>query len=107
MGGYVESGAGSVNGNTVLFGGGSISGADEGLYGGYTDQGDANGNTVLISGGTPGNEVCGGFVWTGTGSATGNTVILEGAPDLGGTRLYGGATGTCAPAILWRSGLRA
>lgn len=93
MGGYVESGAGSVNGNTVLFGGGSISGADEGLYGGYTDQGDANGNTVLISGGTPGNEVCGGFVWTGTGSATGNTVILEGAPDLGGTRLYGGATG--------------
>lgn len=93
MGGYVESGAGSVNGNTVLFSGGSISGADEGLYGGYTDEGDARGNTVLISGGTPGNEVCGGFVWTGTGSATGNTVILEGAPDLGSTRLYGGATG--------------
>lgn len=93
MGGYVESGAGSVNGNTVLFSGGSISGAAEGLYGGYTDEGDASGNTVRISGGTPGSEVCGGFVWTGTGSATGNTVILEGAPDLGGTSLYGGATG--------------
>ena len=75
MGGYVESGAGSVNGNTVLFGGGSISGADEGLYGGYTDQGDANGNTVLISGGTPGNEVCGGFVWTGTGSEIGRAHV--------------------------------
>lgn len=92
MGGFVESGTGAVNGNTVFFSGGSISGADEGLYGGYADQGDASGNTVHISGGTPGSEVCGGFVWTGAGNATGNTVIIEGAPDLGGTKLYGGST---------------
>lgn len=91
MGGCVENGTGAAIGNTVLFSGGSI-GAGEGLYGGYTDQGDARGNTVLISGGTPGSEVYGGFVWTGAGNATGNTVILEGAPDLGGTTLYGGGT---------------
>ena len=92
MGGYVESGTGAANGNMVLFGGGSIGSAGEGLYGGYTDQGDAVGNTVRISGGTPGSEVYGGFVWTGAGNATGNTVILEGAPDLSGTGLYGGGT---------------
>lgn len=90
MGGYVDSGTGTATDNTIIFRDGSVAG--DGLYGGYADQGDASGNTVHISGGTPGSEVCGGFVWTGAGKATGNTVILEGAPDLGGTKLYGGAT---------------
>ena len=92
MGGYVDSGAGAVTGNTVLFSGGTVT--TEGLYGGYSDSGDASGNTVHISGGTPGAEVYGGYVWQGAGKAVNNTVILEGAPDLGGTTLYGGGTGS-------------
>ena len=109
----------TVEGSKISFGGTATA---EFLVGGYSARGDAVGNEVTVSGGTVrmnvmGGEsrsaaarnntvrVTGGTIGTGsdegfvhggysnTGSADNNTVILEGAPDLGGTRLYGGATG--------------
>lgn len=91
VGGY--SARGDAVGNEVTVSGGTVR---MNVMGGESVSAAARNNTVRITGGTIGTESDEGFVHGGyskTGSATGNTVILEGAPDLGGTRLYGGATG--------------
>lgn len=122
-GGYVRTGTGEASDNRVEFSGstsavtrltaGWSGGADargnslvmssgtvrESLTGGESLTGLASGNKIEIHGGEVGKHVYAGHTDRGGASANellidgGTTVILEGAPDLGGTRLYGGATG--------------
>ena len=91
VGGY--SARGDAVGNEVTVSGGTVR---MNVMGGESRSAAARNNTVRVTGGTIGTESDEGFVhggYSNTGSADNNTVILEGAPDLGGTRLYGGATG--------------
>ena len=91
VGGY--SARGDAVGNEVTVSGGTVR---MNVMGGESRSAAARNNTVRVTGGTIGTGSDEGFVHGGyshTGSADNNTVILEGAPDLGGTRLYGGATG--------------
>ena len=91
VGGY--SARGDAVGNEVTVSGGTVR---MNVMGGKSRSAAARNNTVRVTGGTIGTESDEGFVhggYSNTGSADNNTVILEGAPDLGGTRLYGGATG--------------
>lgn len=90
-GGY--SARGDAVGNEVTVSGGTVR---MNVMGGESRSAAARNNTVRVTGGTIGTGSDEGFVhggYSNTGSADNNTVILEGAPDLGGTRLYGGATG--------------
>ena len=91
VGGY--SARGDAVGNEVTVSGGTVR---MNVMGGESRSAAARNNTVRVTGGTIGTGSDEGFVhggYSNTGSADNNTVILEGAPDLGGTRLYGGATG--------------
>jgi hypothetical protein len=79
---------GNAMSNTVTITGGSMSW----FFGGYCDgSGNAIGNTVNISGGSLNMAVAGGS--SGTGNATGNTVAISGNPAFAaGYRIYGGIT---------------
>lgn len=91
VGGY--SARGDAVGNEVTVSGGTVR---MNVMGGESRSAAARNNTVRVTGGTIGTGSDEGFVhggYSNTGSADNNTVIIEGAPDLGGTRLYGGATG--------------
>ncbi len=76
-------GSGTVSGNTVTIGVGTVGGA---VYGGQ-GNGTVTGNAVNLSGGTVLKDVYGG---QGDGTVSGNTVTLSGGELRNGVILYGG-----------------